>query len=40
VLLGSGMRLFERIRSEHVELEVVEVIPTSAATHLRYRVVK
>jgi dihydrofolate reductase len=40
VLLGSGMRLFERIGGEPVELDVVEVIPTSAATHLRYRVVK
>jgi len=40
VLLGSGMRLFERIGSEPVELDVVEVIPTSAATHLRYRVIK
>jgi dihydrofolate reductase len=40
VLLGSGMRLFEHIGSEAVGLDVVEVIPTSAATHLRYRVVK
>ena len=40
VLLGSGMRLFERIGSEPVELDVVEVIPTSAATHLRYRVIE
>jgi dihydrofolate reductase len=40
VLLGSGMRLFEHIGGGPVELEVVEVIPTSAATHLRYRVIK
>jgi dihydrofolate reductase len=39
VLLGSGMRLFEHA-DEAAELDVVEVIPTSAATHLRYRVVK
>ena len=40
VLLGSGMRLFERTGSEPVELDVIEVIPTSAATHVRYRVIK
>ena len=40
VLLTSGMRLFEHVGSEPVELEVVEAIPTSAATHLRYKVVK
>ena len=39
VLLGSGMRLFENIGSAPVPLEVVEIIPTSAVTHLRYRVV-
>lgn len=40
VLLGSGMRLFEHIGGGPVELDVVEVIPTSAATHLRYRIIK
>jgi dihydrofolate reductase len=40
ILLGSGMRLFEHIGRGAVELEVAEVVPTSAATHVRYRVVK
>lgn len=40
VLLGNGMRLFEHLGAKPVELEVIEAIPTSAATHLRYRVIK
>jgi dihydrofolate reductase len=40
VLLGSGLRLFEHLGRAPVALEVIEVIPTSAATHLRYRVIK
>jgi dihydrofolate reductase len=37
VLLGSGRRLFDELPAE-VELEVVRVIDTPDATHLRYRV--
>ncbi|MEV6341506.1 dihydrofolate reductase family protein [Nocardia vinacea] len=37
VLLGRGRRLFDVLPSE-IELEVVEVINTPAATHIRYRV--
>jgi dihydrofolate reductase len=37
VLLGRGRRLFDQLPS-HVELEVVRVIDTSEATHLRYRI--
>ena len=37
VLLGRGRRLFDVLPRE-VELEVVRVIDTPAATHLRYRV--
>lgn len=37
VLLGSGRRLFDVLPSE-VELEVVRVIDTPEATHIRYRV--
>jgi dihydrofolate reductase len=40
ILLGSGMRLFEQTGPGAVDLEVAEVVPTSAATHVRYRVVK
>jgi len=35
VLFGNGMRLFEHLGSEHIQLE-----STAAATHLRYRIVK
>jgi dihydrofolate reductase len=37
VLLGRGRRLFEELSTE-VELEIVRVIDTPEATHLRYRV--
>jgi dihydrofolate reductase len=37
VLLGAGRRLFEVVPS-HVELEIVRVIDTPEATHIRYRV--
>ena len=40
VLFGGGMRLFERLGSEHIQLETLEVIETAAAIHLRFRVVK
>jgi dihydrofolate reductase len=37
VLLGAGRRLFEILPSL-VELEIIRVIDTPAATHIRYRV--
>ncbi|HZU12296.1 MAG TPA: dihydrofolate reductase family protein [Chloroflexota bacterium] len=37
VLLGAGRRLFEALPSR-IELEVVRVIDTPEATHIRYRV--
>jgi dihydrofolate reductase len=40
VLFGNGMRLFEHLGSEHIQLESTEVIGTAAATHLRYRIIK
>jgi len=40
VLFGSGIRLFEQPKSDHVSLETVEVIQTPEAIHLRFRVVK
>jgi dihydrofolate reductase len=39
VLFGSGRRLFELL-PERAELEIVRVIDTPAATHIRYRVVR
>jgi dihydrofolate reductase len=40
VLLGSGVRLFEQIGIEPVELEILDVTKDVGVTHLRYRVVK
>jgi dihydrofolate reductase len=40
VLFGSGTRLFEHLNSEHIPLEMMEVIQTAEATHLRFRVIK
>jgi dihydrofolate reductase len=40
VLLGDGVRLFDRVDPEPVELEVTRVINSPRVTHLRYRVVK
>jgi dihydrofolate reductase len=37
VLFGSGVRLFDVLPSR-VELEIVRVIDTPDATHIRYRV--
>ena len=39
VLLGRGRRLFELLPAE-VELEIVHVLDTPEATHVRYRVVR
>ncbi|HEY5265998.1 MAG TPA: dihydrofolate reductase family protein [Acidimicrobiales bacterium] len=38
VLFGGGRRLFELL-PERVELEIVQVIDTREATHIRYRIV-
>ena len=40
VLLGGGVRLFENLGPEHIELECTRVIESPAVTHLKYRVVK
>ena len=40
VLLGSGVRLFERLGIEPLELEIIGVTEDIGVTHLRYRVVK
>ena len=40
VLLGDGVRLFDRIDPKHVELEITRVIESPNVTHLVYRVVK
>jgi dihydrofolate reductase len=40
VLFGSGTRLFEGLDSEHISLEIFDVIQTAEAIHMRFRVVK
>jgi len=40
VVFGSGTRLFEGLDGEHISLEILEVIQTPEAIHMRFRVVK
>ena len=40
VLLCRGIRLFEHIGTEHIELERIRVIESPGVTHLRFRVVR
>jgi dihydrofolate reductase len=40
ILLGNGIRLFEALDSEPVELERIRTIETPRATHLRFRVAR
>jgi len=40
VLLGGGVRLFDNLDSDDVELEVTGMIESPAVTHVSYRVVK
>jgi dihydrofolate reductase len=40
VLLGGGLRLFEHLGTEHIELERMRVLESPTRTDLRFRVVK
>jgi dihydrofolate reductase len=40
VLLGEGVRLFENLGAEPIELKQTKVVPASGVTHLTFRVVK
>jgi hypothetical protein len=40
VLFGGGLRFFEHVADDHIQLEVVSVAETPLATHLLYRIVK
>ena len=40
VLFGSGIRLFEHLGSEHVQLETTELTETKEAIRLRFGVIK
>ena len=38
VLFGSGTRLFDGLEGKHTSLEILEVIQTAEAIHMRFRV--
>jgi dihydrofolate reductase len=38
VLFGNGTRLFEGLEGEHLSLQILEVIQTPEAVHMRFRV--
>ena len=40
VLLGNGVRFFDNLGPEPIELEITRVIEAPGVTHIRYRVVK
>jgi dihydrofolate reductase len=40
VLLGEGVRFFDRLRSGPIELESTSVIEAPGVTHLRFRIIK
>ena len=40
VFLGGGVRLFDRLGPDPIELEATRVIESPAVTHIRYRVAK
>ena len=40
VLLGDGIRLFDRLGPKPIELEITPVVEGKGVTHIRYRVVK
>jgi dihydrofolate reductase len=40
VLLGSGVRLFDHLGTDAIDLETVKVVDAPGVTHLRYRVVR
>ena len=40
VLLGDGLRLFENLGTEHIELERESALESPQVTHLRFRVVQ
>ena len=40
ILLGKGIRLFDRIGTEHIKLESQRVVDGSDVTHLKYRLLE
>ena len=40
ILFGGGIRLYEQVGGDHIELELIEAIATPNATHLHHRLRK
>jgi dihydrofolate reductase len=40
VLLGAGVRLFDHLGSDNIELETIRVVDAPGVTHLRFRIVR
>lgn len=40
VLLGEGIRLFENLGTDHIELEKISVIDDPGVTHFRFRILR
>jgi hypothetical protein len=40
VLLGAGVRLFDHLGTDTIELKTIRVVDGPGVTHLRYSVVK
>jgi dihydrofolate reductase len=40
VLLGGGLRVFDRLGPGYVQLEKASVVDSNGVTHLRYRIPK
>jgi dihydrofolate reductase len=40
ILLGEGIRLFENIGTDHIELEQISLTEEPGVTHIRFRIVK
>ena len=38
ILLGRGIRLFDQLTIEPMDLEIILVVPAPGVTHLRYRI--
>jgi len=40
ILLGKGVRLFDELGKERIELQKISTLESSGVTHLKYRVIK
>lgn len=40
VVFGAGLRLFDQLGNQPIELEQLQVVEGTGVTHVRYRVVK